>query len=178
MKYQITKLTLLDFFNGELSVAEEVEVLEWRDACDEHRKLFDDMRKEHLRIRWAVRAQLIKGDYSSISKRINKKVFYHTLQFWYRVAAIGIVAISSVLLSYHFLDEGQVKDFANFGPPAHTAILELSDGTCHYIGSEKTELKEKNGSQLAINSGELIYDKNKSGVIDQEDSQEEVIYNL
>ncbi len=168
MEPRITESTLLDFLNGELSATEEKEILVWRETCDENRELFDDVRKRHLSLRYAIRAQLIKGDYSSISPQIQKSAGRRTsFSLWRRiasVAAVAIVAVSFIGLSYYLSDiAGQVdgkRTVADFGPPARTAILELSDGTQHYIGDEKTKLKEKNGTQLAINNGELVYDKN------------------
>ena len=69
-EYQVTESELFDFFNDKLSVEEEKEILEWKEACDENRELFDVMRKENLILKEVVRAQLIKGDYSSIQGRI------------------------------------------------------------------------------------------------------------
>ena len=59
-EYQVTESELFDFFNGKLSVEEEKEILEWKEACDENRELFDVMRKENLILKEVVRAQLIK----------------------------------------------------------------------------------------------------------------------
>ena len=55
-KSQITESELLDFFNGKLSTGEEREILEWKEACDENRKLFDTVRKQNLVMREVVRA--------------------------------------------------------------------------------------------------------------------------
>ncbi len=162
MKSQVTKSMLLDLFNGELSATQTQEILAWRDASEENRMLFDATRAEYLQLRWGVRAQLIRGDYSTISNRIKKQPT-HSFRFRYwvaSVAAVTVLAVSSVLLSYYFLDQSG-KRMADFGPPSHTAVLELSDGTHHYIGNEKAGLKEQNGTQLAINHGELVYDKEK-----------------
>ena len=65
---QITESELLDYFNGKLSVSEEREVLAWREACDENRRLFDAVRKENLVMREVVRARLIKGDYTGANR--------------------------------------------------------------------------------------------------------------
>ncbi len=162
---QITESTLLDFFNGELSATEEKEILAWREACDENRRLFDDVRRRHLSLRYAVRAQLIKGNYSSISARIQKNSIHRTYQLWRWAASVAAVIAVAIGLSYYLSDTGshvgKKLTVADFGPPAHTAILELSDGSCHYIGDEKTQLKEKNGTQLAVRIRELVYQKNK-----------------
>ena len=36
-EYQVTESELFDFFNDKLSVEEEKEILEWKEACDENR---------------------------------------------------------------------------------------------------------------------------------------------
>ncbi len=169
MEPRITESTLLDFLNGELSAAEENEILAWRETCDENRELFDNIRRKHLSMRYAVRAQLIKGDYSSLQAQIEKSTTRRSFPLWRRiaaVAAVAVIAVSLITLSYYSSDIvaplGSGQTVADFGPPARTAILELSDGTQHYIGEEKTQLKEKNGTQLAINNGELVYKKNQS----------------
>lgn len=185
MEGQITESALLDYFNGELSVAEEKEILEWKEVCETNRSLFEQVRKEHLRLRRGVRASLIKGDYSSVSGRISHKISGNNRRNWSQrtfklkdlmaaavlVAAVSIVA--TLLLSQFFLGLDS-RSVADIGAPAHTAILELSDGTQHYIGSNDASLKEKNGTQLAVNSGNLIYDKHKAV---EEAGQEELIYN-
>ena len=39
-EYQVTESELFDFFNDKLSVEEEKEILEWKEACDENREFF------------------------------------------------------------------------------------------------------------------------------------------
>lgn len=65
-KYQVTESDLFDFFNGKLSAEEGRVILEWKEVSAENRKVFDAVRKENLVLKEVVRAQLIKGDYSSI----------------------------------------------------------------------------------------------------------------
>ncbi len=167
---QITESELLDYFNGKLSVSEEREVLAWRGACDENRRLFDAVRKENLVMREVVRARLIKGDYSSIRGRIGesrRRVF----RWWYGVAAAAVVGIlvSSVLIWHGFsVDEGN-DAIAYIGPPARTAILELADGEHHYLGGNEIEFKEQDGAQVAISSGKVVYDKKQGENVEKED---------
>ena len=166
---QITESELLDYFNGKLSVSEEREVLAWRGACDENRRLFDAVRKENLVMREVVRARLIKGDYSSIRGRIGesrRRVF----RWWYGVAAAAVVGIlvSSVLIWHGFsVDEGN-DAIAYIGPPARTAILELADGEHHYLGGNEIEFKEQDGAQVAISSGKVVYDKKQGENVEKE----------
>ncbi|WP_321518109.1 FecR domain-containing protein [uncultured Bacteroides sp.] len=183
MRPQITESTLLDFFNGELSTTEEKEILAWREDCDENCRLFDDVRRRHLSMRYAVRAQLIKGNYSSISNQIQKKVIRRTypLWRWMASAAAVVVIIVSIGLPYYLQDTtskvSEKLTVSDFGPPARTAILELSDGTCHYIGDEKSQLKEKNGTHLAVSVRELVYQKNKITDKTAKLANEKPIYN-
>ena len=88
-EYQVTESELFDFFNDKLSVEEEKEILEWKEACDENRELFDVMRKENLILKEVVRVQLIKGDYSSIQGRIiPRRHRAFKLKYWGVAAAI------------------------------------------------------------------------------------------
>lgn len=185
MEDQMSESSLLDYFNGELSDAEEKEILEWKEACVTNRNLFEQVRKEHLRLRRGVRASLIKGDYSSVSSRISRNVSDNNHRSWSQrifklkdlmVAAVLVAAVSIVatlLLSQYFLGLDS-RSVADIGAPAHTAILELSDGTQHYIGSNDASLEEKNGTKLAVNGGNLVYDKHKAV---EEAEREELIYN-
>ena len=84
MEDQMSESSLLDYFNGELSDAEEKEILEWKEACVTNRNLFEQVRKEHLRLRRGVRASLIKGDYSSVSSRISRNVSGNNRRSWSR----------------------------------------------------------------------------------------------
>lgn len=156
---QITESELLDFFNGKLSVAEEKEILEWKEACDENRGVFNTVRKENLVMRQVVRAQLIKGDYSSIRGRIGGKR-RRSFKLWYGVAAAAVVAavvFSVVLWQDDAVDKS--KTMAYIGPPARKAILEMADGGQHYLGGREIEFKERDGAQVAISSGKVVYDK-------------------
>lgn len=170
---QITESELLDYFNGKLSVAEEKQILEWKEACDENRELFDVVRKENLVMKEAVRASLIKGDYSSIRGRIGhrrRRVF----RLWHGVAAAAVIAVvvSSIVL-WRDTPVGNNKTISLIGTPARTAILELAGGERHYLGGNEIEFKEEDGAQLAISSGKLVYDK-KSG---EEQEEEQLVYN-
>lgn len=172
---QITESELLDFFNGKLSVEEEKKILEWKETCDENRKLFDAVRKENLVMREVVRARLIKGDYSSIRERVGhpkRRVF--RLKHWTAVAAVVIVIISSVSLWYYSPVENK-KTISHVGTPARTAILELSDGERHYLRGNEIEFKEQDGAQLAISSGKLVYDKKSKEI--SEEKEERLVYN-
>ena len=167
---QITESELLDYFNGKLSASEEREVLAWREACDENRRLFDAVRKENLVMREVVRARLIKGDYSSIRGRIGesrRRVF----RWWYGVAAAAVVGIlvSSILIWHGFSVDESNNAIAYIGPPARTAILELADGEHHYLGGNEIEFKEQDGAQVAISSGKVVYDKKQGENVEKED---------
>ena len=162
-KSQITESELLDFFNGKLSTGEEREILEWKEACDENRKLFDTVRKQNLVMREVVRARLIKGDYSSIRGRIGGRR-RRTFKLWYGVAAAAVVVavISSVVLWRDASSVDESRTMAYIGPPARKAILEMADGGQHYLGGSGIKFEERDGAQVAISSGKVVYDK-KSG---------------
>ena len=167
---QITESELLDYFNGKLSVSEEREVLAWREACDENRRLFDAVRKENLVMREVVRARLIKGDYSAIRERIGGRR-HRVFRWWYGVAAAAVVGIlvSSVLLWKGFSIDENSNEIAYIGPPARAAILELADGEHHYLGGNEIEFKEQDGVQVAISSGKVVYDKKRGEDVEKED---------
>ncbi len=157
---QITESDLLDYFNGKLSAVEETEILAWRESCDENRRLFDVVRKENLVMRQVMRAQLIKGDYSSIRGRIERGR-HRVFKWWHGVAAAAVAGIflSSILLWYNSSTEERGRSIAYIGSPARTAILALADGEYHYLGGNEIEFKEQDGTQVAISSGKVVYDK-------------------
>lgn len=172
---QITESELLDYFNGKLSVSEEREVLAWKEACNENRRLFDTVRKENLVMREVVRARLIKGDYSSIRGRIGERR-RREFRWWYGVAAAAVVGIfvSSVWLWRDSSVGENDKAIAYIGPPTRTAILELADGEYHYLGGSEIEFKEQDGAQVAISSGKVVYDKKQGENVEKE---EVLVYN-
>ena len=174
-EYQVTESELFDFFNDKLSVEEEKEILEWKEACDENRELFDVMRKENLILKEVVRAQLIKGDYSSIQGRIiPRRHRAFKLKYWGVAAAIVVGVISSVSLwQYSSMDNN--KEISHVGAPARAAILELSGGERHYLGGSEIEFKEQDGTQLAVSEGKVVYDK-KAGE-DVEREKEVLVFN-
>lgn len=174
-EYQVTESKLFDFFNGKLSVEEEKEILKWKEACDENRELFDVMRKENLILKEVVRAQLIKGDYSSIQGRmIPRRYRAFKLKYWGVAAAIVVGIIFSVSLwQYSSMDNN--KEISHVGAPARAAILELAGGERHYLGGNEIEFKEQDGVRLAVSEGKVVYDK-KTGE-DVEKEEEVLIFN-
>ena len=176
-KSQITESELLDFFNGKLSTGEEREILEWKEACDENRKLFDTVRKQNLVMREVVRARLIKGDYSSIRGRIGGRR-RRTFKLWYGVAAAAVVVgvISSVVLWRDASSVDESRTMAYIGPPARKAILEMADGGQHYLGGSGIKFEERDGAQVAISNGKVVYDK-KLEEYAEEEKEDVLVYN-
>lgn len=172
---QITESELLDYFNGKLSIAEEKEVLAWREACDENRRLFDTVRKENLVMREVVRARLIKGDYSSIRGRIvSHRQRMMPLKYWSVAVAVVVVIMSSISLWYYSSIDSD-KEISHVGAPIRTAILELSDGERHYLEGDEIEVREQNGMQLVFSDGKILYDKNSGTNVEEE--QQALVYN-
>lgn len=157
---QITESELLDFFNGKLSAAEEKEILEWKEACDENREVFDAVRRGNLVMRQVVRARLIKGEYSSIQGRIGG-TRRRSFKLWHGVAAAAAVVVAVVASVVLWQDDAVDKrrTMASIGSPARKAILEMADGGQHYLGGREIEFKERAGAQVAISSGKVVYDK-------------------
>ncbi|WP_065219021.1 MULTISPECIES: FecR family protein [Butyricimonas] len=157
-EYQITESELLDFFNGKLSAAEEKEILEWKEACDENREVFDAARRENFVMRQVVRAQLIKGEYSSIRGRIGG-TRRRSFKLWHGVAAAVVVAVVSSVVLWQDDAVDKSRTMASIGSPARKAILEMANGGQHYLGGREIEFKERDGAQVAISSGKVVYDK-------------------
>ncbi|MDE5612023.1 MAG: hypothetical protein K2I90_08415 [Odoribacter sp.] len=125
---------LLDFFNDRLSAEEKRVILDWKEANEENRRLFEKVRKENLLLREVVRAKLLRGDYSAIRGRIgrtgrNRKGI---VRWTYRVAAIAAVAVIAVVVTavplWRHYAAKEMESLARIGPPARIAILELSNG--------------------------------------------------
>lgn len=172
----ITESVLLDYFNGKLSVSEEKEILEWKEACEENRRLFESVRKENLVMRQVVRARLIKGDYSLIRDRIGGKR-RQMFKWWHGVAAAIVVGVlvSTIMLWHDFSGSNNAKDIAYVGTPAQAAILELADGNYHYLRGNEIEFKEQDGTQVAISSGKVVYDRKTDE--DFAEEEENILYN-
>ena len=174
-EYQVTESELFDFFNGKLSVEEEKEILEWKEACDENRELFDVMRKENLILKEIVRAQLIRGDYSSVQGRmIPRRYRVFKLKYWGVAAAIVVGVIFSISL-WLCSSMNNNKEISHVGVPARAVILELSGGERHYLGGSEIEFKEQDGMRLAVSEGKVVYDK-KTGE-DVEKEEEVLVFN-
>ena len=158
-KFQVTESDLFDFFNGKLSAEEGRVILEWKEVSAENRKVFDAVRKENLVLKEVVRAQLIKGDYSSIQGRMaHRRRRVVGLKYW--VAAVVVVGVvASVSLWDNSPVEDTRKSIAYIGRPARTAVLELADGGHHYLSGNEIRFKEEEGVQLAISDGKVVYDK-------------------
>ena len=168
MKRKITESDLLYYFNGELSPAEEQEILEWKESSEENRQLFVKTQKEHLKLILAIHAPEIKREWLALRKRLN-----HKKQSWRRyvaTAAIAGVVLASGALTYRYFSVGD-EAIALIGLPENAAILELSDGTQHRIGATHNEFTEQDGTRLEIGDGEVIYDS------DDASAEAEVIYN-
>lgn len=176
-KLHITESVLLDYFHGNLTQEEAAQVLAWKEESDENRRLFDEVRTGYLRLRWGMRAQLIKGDYSSISSRIRERKRPRTFKLHHLVAvaaSVAVIAVCTTLALSRYLFYPDEKVLAQFGPPPHTAILQLSDGTERYIGDQSAEMEEEDGTALTIKKGRIEYDdKGKTA----EGNEEAPLYN-
>ena len=173
---QITESELLDYFNGKLSVSEEREVLAWKEACNENRRVFDTVRKENLVMREVVRARLIKGDYSSIRGRMEPRCQrVARLKYWRVAVAVVVVILSSISLWYYSSIEEDNKEISRIGAPVRTAILELSSGERHYLKGNGVEFRERDGVRLVVCEGKVVY--NPKSEVDVEDRQQVRVYN-
>ncbi len=158
MKNNITESELLEFLNGELAPDEERHIREWVAANEGNRKLFDEVRDEYLHTRWTVRAPLIKGDYSAFSRNLTVRKRMSFGKIASIAAAIAIIAVSLLFLPDRGrFDAGQAISEVGF-PKGH-ALLELSDGTRLTIGSDAALYTERDGTQVAIKDGEILYNK-------------------
>lgn len=177
MKYEITESTLLDFFNGELSLEEKEALLEWKEIDAVNRELFQTIEKEHSHMKQAVRASFIQGDYRSINSRISEKKHQFNLKHIVAAAVVtALIAISSTLFFTGYFDASTKDTIALVGAPESAAILQLSDGTQHYIAGSQKELKEQDGTRLAINNGEIVYNQTET-VVESERIEEQPKYN-
>ena len=161
-KSHISESELMDFFNDSLSVEEKQVILDWKELSEENRRLFEKVRKENLLLKEVVRAKLLRGDYSAIRARIGRRR-RRVVRWTYRVAAIAAVAVIAVMLYVgplwrHTVDK-EPKTLARIGPPARTAILELSNGERHYLEGGEILFTEEEGFRRAVNSGKVVYDK-------------------
>ncbi|MDY4043209.1 MAG: FecR domain-containing protein [Marinifilaceae bacterium] len=176
-KTPFTESELLDFFNGHLSEAEEKEILAWKDACKENRKLFETIREEQLMLKETVRARLISLDYNAIREQVEK---HHSrkirlIRYWSAAAAIVLLVGSSLLFWPAKKIETPSMTISTIKAPSRSAILELATGEQHYLESGNIQLKEENGAQIAISNGKQIYNTQQTS--QPEEPTETVSYN-
>lgn len=158
-KTPFTEAELLDFFNGHLSEAEEKEILAWKDANQENRDLFETVREEQLMLKETVRARLISHDYNAIRGQVEKRHTRKTRLIWYWSAAAAVVLLvgSSLLFWSERKTVSPSTAISSIKAPSRSAILELATGEQHYLESGNIQLKEENGTQIAISNGKQIY---------------------
>ncbi len=160
---------LLEYFNGNLTLSEEIAVKEWFAASEENRTLFAEVQTEYLRMRWGVQASQVKVDYNAIRGRIapKRRISPKKIVAAITIPAAAVVAVALLLL---YAPSDPVGDFALVGHTDNKVILELSDGSRHVVDTAETSLVEKDGTQLSIEDGQIAYSNDA-------DASEEVAYN-
>ena len=156
MKNNVTESKLLEFLNGELAPDEERFIREWIAADEGNRKLFDEVRDEHLHTRWSVRAPLIKGDYSAFSRNLTVRKRMSFGKIASVAAAIAIIAGASFFLLTHNRPDPD-RPISEVGFPKNRVLLELSDGTRHTIDNDTAEYTERDGTKVEVKDGEVFY---------------------
>lgn len=169
MENTITRSTLLDYFNDELTPAEETAVEKWRHADEENHRRFIEAQNEYLRMQWGIQGSQIKGDFSTVRKRINfprRKLHLRIIT----ATSVSAAAFIVMVLIFRGFYSGSTADLSTIVQAHNMPILELSDGMRYELDDHKNILVEKNGSTLSLSNGEISYRT-------EFDASDEVIYN-
>ncbi len=161
MKIDITTPKLLEYFNGELSAAEQEYIREWASANESNRQLYEEVRREYLLARLGTRAAFINGDKAAIRKRmgVNVRRKISVRRFAGVAAACVFLACSALLLSRYVFTESGADDAALADMPKNQPIIQLSDGSRHFVGNDPEEFMETNGVTLSVTNGEIRYNQ-------------------
>lgn len=160
MKSDITESTLLEYFHGELTPLQEAAVREWAGADEENRLLFDQVQRDYLRLRWATRVSLIKGDTKI------RKPLPHRKIIWGRIAAAVAACIVLAVGGWLYFgdriggqNDNQIARYEN------DIRLILPDGS-QVVLDQTTEnglVAEQGDISLVRENGKLIHEKTATG---------------
>ncbi|MDR1273589.1 MAG: FecR domain-containing protein [Odoribacteraceae bacterium] len=149
-------LRLLTYIADELDVQERAEVKRWIESNEEHRLLFEKVRRGEMRLRWGVRVALIRGRYVHVVRRISRQVFVR----WGRVAAAVALLLGAGGVGYrlYFSPEPSpvVAEFITPGQPR--AMLYLASGEVVPVGDSPLTILDPNVTEVNVKEGgELTY---------------------
>lgn len=163
---KMTETRLFEYFNGDLPSGEEMAVREWAHSSDENRRLFEEARKDYLRLRWGSRASLIKG-YANIKRPAVRRSVV-----WRRMAVAAVLLPAMVFGAYWMLGRGSSggEEPVQVQLPKSEVVLVTSDGMRYVVdAAANSSVREKDGTQVSITDGKIVYDKEKA--------EKELIYN-
>ena len=169
---QETEEWLLAYLNGELDEAESERVGAWLNEHPDHRAAYEALLCDYLHIRWAQEDGHIQ---TTPAWRRVAAVLRHK-QRWLRwtaaAASIALVCGVAAWLSRQ-PEKPQPAAVAEIHPVSTKATLVLSSGKTVDLATARQEIKEQDGSRLAVDSAAGIRYDSLAG----EPVTREVIYN-
>jgi ferric-dicitrate binding protein FerR (iron transport regulator) len=150
-----TILQLLNYIADELDEGERKEVEHWIESDEEHRLLFEKVRRGEMRLRWGVRVALIRGRYVHIVRRISR----HVLVRWGRAAVVALL-LGAGGVGYRLYLSSQpapvVAEFITPGQPR--AMLYLASGESVPVGDSPLAILDPDVAEVKVmEGGELTY---------------------
>ena len=169
---QETEEWLLTYLNGDIDEAESERVGAWLNEHPDHRAAYEALLRDYLHIRWAQEDGRIQ---TTPAWRRVAAVLRHK-QRWLRwtaaAASIALVCGVAIWLSRQ-PEKPQPAAVAEIHPVSTKATLVLSSGRTIDLATARQEIKEQDGSRLAVDSAAGIRYDSLAG----EPVTREVIYN-
>lgn len=162
---------LIAYFRHELEEEKEKEVEEWLTVSEQHRKIYRQICRAVLWIRWSRKEQLINEQVAF--SRLKHKQFQPFLYHWRYAAALAILTIlvAGGLLWKHEL-QPSVVNVAEILPGTPKARLTLSTGEQIDLTRKKAVVTEQNGSIVKWDtSGKIHYQRSI------QENEQTLIYN-
>jgi len=146
---------ILDYISGELEEQSRVEVETWINSSDENKRAYQKILKKTLYSRWSLKMASIDQDVElkKFERRITAKTRF--LSYAAVAASILIVISISVLSLWDtpmFKQEQMIAQTTVIEPGERGAELILSTGEIIDINTAQSQIKERDGSVIQVDS--------------------------
>ena len=164
---------------GRLSLEEEKRFDVWLNENEEHRRYFDHMREEFSREeKRKLSEQEIQEAWLMFETRVQKqrRVEKKRYLLWNAgIAASVVVVLCCCLFLYLYKSAHQeaLPIAQAIVPGQNHAVLEMADGSVHYLGKKNYSFQEKTGNRVIADSAKLSYELSS----EEEYVTGEVVYN-
>jgi ferric-dicitrate binding protein FerR (iron transport regulator) len=157
MEHENEKISrLLDYLSGELNEQEREATRQWIAADTSHRLLFEKVQRGELKLRWGIRATLIRGTYARVRHRLSRRRIIR----WGRVAAVLLLGVAGV--TYRLIPGSPssfpVEEENLILPGKPRAMLYLASGEGVPVSDSMQTILDPNIAEINVKQGgELAY---------------------